>query len=83
MTVDLSTASMVQVRVQCVEPKMSRTYRFEALSQMLLTNQRLDKLTAACVDFTDHGMLEGTCLSLVWDQILRMCFSYISNDFSN
>ena len=30
---------------------------------MLLTNQRLDKLAAACVDFTDRGMLEGTCLS--------------------
>jgi hypothetical protein len=30
---------------------------------MLLTNQRLDKLAAAYVDFTDRGMLDGTCLS--------------------
>ena len=30
---------------------------------MLLTNQRLDKLAAANMDFTDCGMLEGTCLS--------------------
>ena len=35
----------------------------KALGQMLLTNQRLDKLAAAQVDFTVRGMLEGTCLS--------------------
>ena len=35
----------------------------KALGQMLLTNQRLDKLEVAYVDFTVHGMLEGTCLS--------------------
>jgi hypothetical protein len=43
--------------------------RFEALRQMLLTNQRLDKLAAARVDFTERGMLKGTCLSSVLDQI--------------
>ncbi|KAF7292216.1 C2H2-type domain-containing protein [Mycena indigotica] len=31
--------------------------RFEALGQMLLTNQRLDKLAAARVDFEERGML--------------------------
>ena len=36
---------------------------YKALGQMLLTNQRLDKLAVVCVDFTDRGMLEGTCLS--------------------
>ncbi|KAF8528622.1 hypothetical protein JB92DRAFT_3081421 [Gautieria morchelliformis] len=41
-------------------------YSFEALSQMLLTNQRLDKLAAARVDFVNRGMLKGTCLSSVW-----------------
>ena len=35
---------------------------------MLLTNQRLDKLAAAQVDFVNHGMLQGT----VQDQILYM-----------
>jgi hypothetical protein len=29
---------------------------------MLLTNQRLDKLAASRVDFTERGMLQGTCL---------------------
>jgi len=50
---------------------------FEALSQMLLTNQCLDKLAAAHVDFSSHGMLEGTCLSSVVDQILHMIFNHI------
>ncbi|KAG2072656.1 hypothetical protein BDR04DRAFT_1127553 [Suillus decipiens] len=37
--------------------------KYNALSQMLLTNQQLDKLAAARVDFTSRGMLNGTCLS--------------------
>jgi hypothetical protein len=37
--------------------------RFKALGQMLLTNQRLDKLAAACADFEARGMLHGSCLS--------------------
>ena len=69
--------------IKAVKEPWRRSSRFEALSQMLLTNQRLDKLAAARVDFTDRGMLEGTCLSLVWDQILRMYFNYIPNNLSN
>jgi hypothetical protein len=38
---------------------------------MLLTNQQLDKLAAACINFTSHGMLNGTCLSEYMD---RKCF---------
>ncbi len=30
---------------------------------MFSTNQRTDKLAAVRVDFTDRGMLEGSCLS--------------------
>ena len=40
-------------------------FRSEALGQMLLTNQRLDKLAAARVDFTDRGMLDGNLLASV------------------
>src|SRR5260221_8541270 len=36
--------------------------RHEALGQMLLTNQQLDKLAVSHVDFRDRGMLDGTCL---------------------
>ncbi|KAI5994569.1 hypothetical protein F5J12DRAFT_907243 [Pisolithus orientalis] len=33
---------------------------YKALGQMLLTNQHLDKLTAAAVDFEKHRMLKGS-----------------------
>jgi len=38
---------------------------------MLLTNQHLDKLAAAHVDFTDRGMLDGTVLSTALETIGR------------
>jgi hypothetical protein len=68
--------------IKAVKEPWQCSSHFEALSQMLLTNQCLDKLAAARVDFTDHGMLEGTLL-LVWNQILHMCFNYIPNNFLN
>ncbi|KAG1800686.1 uncharacterized protein BJ212DRAFT_1450140 [Suillus subaureus] len=42
---------------------------FEALSQMLLTNQHLDKLAASCVNFFDHRMLQGMCLSYILNKL--------------
>jgi hypothetical protein len=60
-----------------VKEPWRRSNRFDALSQMLLTNQRLDKLAAARVDFANRGMLKGTCLSSVLDQILRTVSNYI------
>ena len=38
---------------------------FDALGQMLLTNQQIDRLAAARADFMAQGMLQGTCLSLI------------------
>ena len=35
----------------------------KALSQMLITNQRLDQLAAAWTDFSQRGMLNESCLS--------------------
>ena len=49
--------------IKAVKEPWRRSSRYNALGQMLLTNQRLDKLAMARVDFTDRGMLEGTCLS--------------------
>ncbi|KAG1814970.1 hypothetical protein EV424DRAFT_1413060 [Suillus variegatus] len=37
-----------------------RSSKFNALGQMLCTNTRLDQLAAACADFTERGMLDGT-----------------------
>ena len=42
---------------------------WNALKQMLTTNSRLDKLAAARVDFASCGMLEGTVLDDVLNQI--------------
>jgi hypothetical protein len=49
--------------IKAVKEPWRRSSRYNALGQMLLTNQRLDKLAAARVDFTSRGMLNGTCLS--------------------
>ncbi|KAG2106772.1 uncharacterized protein F5147DRAFT_746201 [Suillus discolor] len=45
--------------------------RFNALGQMLLTNQCLDKLAAACADFEARGMLHGSCLSNALGELRR------------
>jgi len=36
-----------------------------ALGQMLLCNQQLDKLAVTWVDFQEQGMLKGNCLSVL------------------
>ena len=48
--------------IKAVKEPWRRSNRYEALEQMLLTNQRLDKVAAARVDFTERGMLAGSCL---------------------
>ena len=48
---------------KAVKEPWRRSSRFEAMGQMLLTNQRLDKLAASRIDFASRGMLKGTCLS--------------------
>ncbi|KAG1844111.1 hypothetical protein C8R48DRAFT_750903 [Suillus tomentosus] len=49
--------------IKAVKEPWRRSSRYNALGQILLTNQRLDKLSAARVDFMRRGMLTGTCLS--------------------
>ncbi|KIM77450.1 hypothetical protein PILCRDRAFT_76723, partial [Piloderma croceum F 1598] len=53
--------------IKAVKEPWRRSNRFDALSQMLLTNQRLDKLAAARVDFANRGMLKGTYPLLIND----------------
>ncbi|KAJ6595383.1 hypothetical protein B0H10DRAFT_2179268 [Mycena sp. CBHHK59/15] len=50
--------------IKAVKRPYRRTSHNKPLSQMLLTNQRLDKLAAARVDFTARGMMDGTLLPL-------------------
>ena len=49
--------------IKAVKEPWRRSSHFQALGQMLLTNQHLDKLTALRVDFTARGMLRGPCLA--------------------
>ena len=51
--------------IKAVKEPWRRSNRFKALGQMLLTNQRLDKLAASRVDFTKRQMLNDTCLGIV------------------
>ena len=51
--------------IRAVKKPWRRSNRHLALKQMLLTNQRMDKLAAAEADFAARGMLKGTCLDNV------------------
>lgn len=55
--------------IKAVKEPWRRSSRYKALGQMLLTNQRLDKLAALRLDFTCRGMLSGTCLSAAMDAL--------------
>ncbi|KAG1862715.1 hypothetical protein DFJ58DRAFT_715183 [Suillus subalutaceus] len=48
--------------IKAVKEPWRRSSRYKALGQMLVTNQRLDKLAASRIDFKSCGMLNGTCL---------------------
>jgi hypothetical protein len=48
--------------IKAVKQPWRRSNRYNAIGQMLLTNQRLDKLAAARTYFLSCGMLDGMCL---------------------
>ena len=58
--------------IKAVKEPWWHSSHFNTLSQMLLTNQRLDKLVAVHVDFTQHGMFQWTHLD--W-ALSRLCAS--------
>ncbi|OAX31228.1 hypothetical protein K503DRAFT_806247 [Rhizopogon vinicolor AM-OR11-026] len=55
--------------IKAVKGPWRRSSRFNALSQMLLTNQWLDKLAALRADFMQRNMLNGTCLLAVLEAL--------------
>ncbi|KAI6117126.1 hypothetical protein EDD16DRAFT_1693070 [Pisolithus croceorrhizus] len=50
--------------IKAIKHLYQHTNHFQALGQILLINQRLDKLTAACADFKSHSMLNGSYLNV-------------------
>jgi hypothetical protein len=61
--------------IKAVKEPWRRSSRYEAMGQMLLTNQRLDKLAASRVDFTKRGMLQGTCLQNIISSLRKSSIS--------
>ena len=55
--------------VKAVKRPYQHTNKYQALGQMLIINQHLDKLAVSCIDFEHQGMLQGTCLSTVVDTL--------------
>ena len=49
--------------IKAVKEPYRRSNHFEALGQMLLTNQRIDKLVACRINLTARNMLDGPCLA--------------------
>ena len=49
--------------IKAVKEPWWQSSKYQPLSQMLLTNQWLDKIATSCVDFSSQGMLNQTCLS--------------------
>lgn len=57
----LCTSITENKHIKAVKEPWRRSNHYEALGQMLLTNQRLDKLAAMRVDLEARGMLQGSC----------------------
>ena len=66
----LCTSITENKHIFAVKKPWRRSSKFEALGQMLQTNERLDKLAAARADFAGRGMLQGTCLSEALQRLL-------------
>jgi len=60
---DLCSSITELKHIKAVKKPWQCLNHFKALGQMLVTNQHLDKLTAAQVDFETHHMLKGSILS--------------------
>ncbi|KAG1747571.1 hypothetical protein EDB19DRAFT_1825954 [Suillus lakei] len=56
--------------IKAVKEPWRQSSHYKVLGQILLTNQQLDKLSAAQVDFTRRGMLTGTCLSAAMNALV-------------
>lgn len=62
--------------IKAVKEPWRRSNKWEAMRQMLVTNQRMDKLAASRTLFKSRGLLKGTCLSDVLHK-LRASLDYV------
>ena len=61
--------------IKAVKKPWRCSNRYNTMQQMLLTNQRLDKLSASLAHFTHNNMLQGDCLMDVLAQISKYDWS--------
>jgi len=59
--------------IEAVKEPYRRSNHYKANRQMMMTIQRLSKLHAARVDFTDRGMLVGPSLLSAWNDLRKFC----------
>ena len=64
--------------IKAVKEPWRYSSKFNALGQMLRTNQYLDKITSACVDFENRKMLDKPCLPSTIDMlcVFNLFFAY-------
>lgn len=66
-------SSITETRhISAVKKPWRRSSRFNALAQVLITNQRLEKLSACRQDFTRRGMLSGSPYTEVHQELLQL-----------
>lgn len=66
-------SSITETRhISAVKKPWRRSSRFNALAQVLVTNQRLEKLSACRQDFTRRGMLSGNPYAEVRRELSRL-----------
>ena len=70
----LCTSITESKHIKAVKEPWRRSNKYKALGQMLLTNQHLDKLAAAAVDFEEHGMLKGSAASSHFQYLRTILF---------
>lgn len=56
--------------IKAVKETWRRSNRFNALSQMLVSNQRLSKLAASRVDFINRGMMRASVLEAAYKSVV-------------
>ena len=66
--------------IKAVKKPWWHSNRFQALGQMLITNQHLDKLATARVDFESRRMLKGSVLSGALQEVGHQCSEGGSSD---
>ena len=58
--------------ITAVKVPWCRSNRNQPLGQILMTNQRSDKLAAARIDFTERGMLQGDLLDKALEELCKL-----------